>query len=114
MAPPSTSSFARREGRVEEFEKGHHQLALSALCRGDHLVCFLQCERHRLLDQHMLASLERSQERRRVHVVRSGDHHGVDVLAIQHGVDISRGELRSIARLEVAGARRRCRWWPPA
>lgn len=43
---------------------------------------FLDAVAHRLLDVHMLAGPQRGQRDRRMHMVGSGDDHGVDVLAL--------------------------------
>ena len=58
---------------------------------------------HRLLDVHMLAGPHRGQADRRVHVVGSGDHHGVDVASLieQHAIIAELLGVREV--LEGAG-----------
>jgi hypothetical protein len=83
-----------RHGNVfgpEAQHVGQHEDAAARFRCGDHLVALVQRERHGLLEQHMLAGIERGHCVVRVQIGGQGDADGVHVFVRRQCVRICKG-----------------------
>ena len=102
---PGVQDFLRFDvHRQEVVGQTHHQLYVVGAGGCDHLVALLQRERHGLLDQYVLAGVERIHAQPVVQVVTEHNAHGVDLGVLQQ-FRVRGVALRDVVGVHVLGAR---------